>query len=251
MEKTQHGDEMITAKEKQTDQSVQDTQLPPLSPPHDTNTPAKIIKMKDVPDSSAKNINPLTAEDLKKILDQSTLQDKLCENPVLVSVDELQKAIADITRHKVNTQEPNFSIPPTTSGQLSVQTSEDTSTKVVTIVKVVMTKQQTQTIKEPKNEQAGQTKVSIPTIQTQGAPQIIVIDLGRSKKDKDIPKEKEQEAIQTLVNLPTNGTLTKVLQRPSTDAIPLQISKPGSSSTKVARVLHYGDPTLDEEIVIP
>ena len=25
----------------------------------------------------------------------------------------------------------------------------------------------------------------------------------------------------------------------------------GSSSTKVSRVVHYGDPTLDEEIVIP
>ena len=35
------------------------------------------------------------------------------------------------------------------------------------------------------------------------------------------------------------------------NAIPLQISAWGSSSTKVARVLHYGDPTLYEEIVIP
>ena len=33
--------------------------------------------------------------------------------------------------------------------------------------------------------------------------------------------------------------------------MPLQISAPSSSSTKVVRVLHYGDPTLDEEIVIP
>lgn len=33
--------------------------------------------------------------------------------------------------------------------------------------------------------------------------------------------------------------------------IPLQISTPGSSSTKVTRVLHYGDSELDEEIVIP
>ena len=36
-----------------------------------------------------------------------------------------------------------------------------------------------------------------------------------------------------------------------TEAIPLQISAPSWSSTKVARVLHYGDPTLDEQIVIP
>ena len=33
--------------------------------------------------------------------------------------------------------------------------------------------------------------------------------------------------------------------------MPLQISSLGSSSTRVARVLHYGDPTLDEEIIIP
>ena len=31
----------------------------------------------------------------------------------------------------------------------------------------------------------------------------------------------------------------------------LLISTPGLSSTKVARVLHYGDPELDEEIVTP
>ena len=51
-----------------------------------------------------------------------------------------------------------------------------------------------------------------------------------------------------LVNLPTTRTPTKQL---STDAVPLKILAPSSSSTKVARVLHYGDPTLDEEIVIP
>lgn len=33
--------------------------------------------------------------------------------------------------------------------------------------------------------------------------------------------------------------------------MPLQMSAPGSSSTRVARILHYGDPKLDEEIVIP
>ena len=53
---------------------------------------------------------------------------------------------------------------------------------------------------------------------------------------------KEQEAIQTLINLPTSGT-------PSHQT--LQISVPTSSTTRVARVLHYGDSELDEEIVIP
>ena len=37
----------------------------------------------------------------------------------------------------------------------------------------------------------------------------------------------------------------------SIDMVPLKISALGSSSTKVARVLNYEDPELDEEIVIP
>ena len=60
--------------EMQQDQSVQDTQLPPPSPPHSTDTPTEAIKIKDVVDTSCQNINPLTAEDLTKILDQTTLQ---------------------------------------------------------------------------------------------------------------------------------------------------------------------------------
>ena len=91
---------------------------------------------------------------------------------------------------------------------------------------------------------------SVSTTQVQGAtPQITVIDQGRT--EEKTPKEKEQEAIQTLINLPTFGTPTGASQKSSTDTITLQISAPSSISTKVARVLHYGDPTLDEEIVIP
>ena len=40
----------------------------------------------------------MTVEDLKKNLDKSTLQAKLCENPILVSVEELQKVVIDVTR---------------------------------------------------------------------------------------------------------------------------------------------------------
>ena len=67
------------------------------------------------------------------------------------------------------------------------------------------------------------------------------------KEEDKSPKEKEQEVIQTLINLPTIRTPTKQM---STDIVPLKISALGSSSTKVTRVLHYGDPELDEEIVI-
>ena len=63
--------------------------------------------MKDVIDTSCQNINPLTIEDLSKILDQSTQQACLCTNPVLVSVDELNKAVQNSSKAKVKTQEPS------------------------------------------------------------------------------------------------------------------------------------------------
>ena len=84
--------------------SVQDTQMQSMSPLHDTNAPIETIIVKDVPDSSAQNIIPLTTIVVKKILDQSTLQARLCEILVLVNVDELQKVVPNITRDKVNTK---------------------------------------------------------------------------------------------------------------------------------------------------
>ena len=132
---------MATIEDQQSEQSVQDTQMPTMSPPHETNRPTEIITMKDISDGLAQNINPLTIEDLKKILDQSTLQARLCENPVLVSVEELQKVVADIARDKVNTQEPPSSTPLATSAQALVQTSKDTSAKVDTTIRVDMAKQ--------------------------------------------------------------------------------------------------------------
>ena len=53
---------------------MQDTQMPPPSPPHATITPTKTMIVKDVIDISCQNTNPLIAEDLLKILDQSTQQ---------------------------------------------------------------------------------------------------------------------------------------------------------------------------------
>ena len=57
--------------------------------------------------------------------------------------------------------------------------------------------------------------------------------------------------IQILVELPKTGTPTKSLQHPSTDVLALQVRTLGSSSTRVARTIHYGIPKLDEEIQIP
>ena len=57
--------------------------------------------------------------------------------------------------------------------------------------------------------------------------------------------------MQTLVSLPTTNTPTKTIQELSTIAVPLQISTPSSSVSHVAKVIHYGDTFLDEEILIP
>ena len=92
--------------ETQQDQSVQDTQLPPPSPPHTTDTPAEVVKIKDVVDTTSQNINPLTAEDLTKILDQETKQAQLCDNPIVVSVEELQKTVDKVKEGEVKPQEP-------------------------------------------------------------------------------------------------------------------------------------------------
>ena len=109
--------------EQQLDQSVQDTQLPPPSPPQATISPAETVTIVDVPDTSAQNINPLTAEDLKKILDQSTKQALLSADPVLVSMDELQKLVESTVKDKVNPQEPPSNIFTATSGQPQMPTT--------------------------------------------------------------------------------------------------------------------------------
>ena len=85
---------------------MQDTQLPPPSPPHTTMTLVETIKIKDFVDTSCQNKNPLTVEDLSKILDQSTQQPHLCTNPIFVNVYELNKVVENSYKAKVQTQEP-------------------------------------------------------------------------------------------------------------------------------------------------
>ena len=71
-EKEEENKEENKGTNEQQEQSVQDTQMPPPSPPHSTITPTETIKIKDITNNSSQNINPLTIEDLSKILDQST-----------------------------------------------------------------------------------------------------------------------------------------------------------------------------------
>ena len=76
--------------------------------------------------------------------------------------------------------------------------------------------------------------------------------IDQNKEDvQDTSKEVEQQAMHTLVNWPSAGTPTKSLLELSTVAIPLQVSTLASSHSKVAKVIHYCDAFLDEEILIP
>ena len=72
--------------EIQQEQSVEVTQPQPPSPPHSTDILAETIQIKDVVVTSSQDIDPLTVEDLTKILDQSTHQAQLCTNPILFSI---------------------------------------------------------------------------------------------------------------------------------------------------------------------
>lgn len=91
----------LVEEEKQTKQSVQDEQLLSDSPPSETSTNIEIVKVKDLSKTISQNINPLTQDDLKRILLKTTLQAKLIDNPILVSVDEIQKIDTITTREEV------------------------------------------------------------------------------------------------------------------------------------------------------
>ena len=82
-----------------------------------TPTPIEIVTIQDVLDAFGQNINPLSIENLKKILHQTTLEAQLCTNLVLVSVEEIQKFVDDITKEKVNPKEPPSHIQIAMSGQ--------------------------------------------------------------------------------------------------------------------------------------
>ena len=106
----------------------------------------------------------------------------------------------------------------------------------------------TQALQEPSTA-AGEDKGKI--IQSTSTPAAKVTQEDKKEEEEDETKDKDESAIQTLVELPKIGTPTKTLQQVSTDMLALQVRTPGSSSTRVVRTIHYGIPELDEEIKIP
>ena len=106
------------------------------------------------------------------------------------------------------------------------------------------------------------TKLEKATVKDQEQPsesirvQVDIVDtLGHTDLNKEdtleTRKEKEEQAMQTLVSLPSTSTPIKSHQEPSTIVVSLQISTPVSSQSKFVKVLHYSDPFLDENIIIP
>lgn len=70
------------------------------------------IQIKDFPDNFAQNINPLTDDDIKKILKDSTMVAKLCSNPLLVRTNKIEKVeVATVGEKQIDTS----SVPPTPS----------------------------------------------------------------------------------------------------------------------------------------
>ena len=135
------------------------------------------------------NINPLTAEDLTKILDQATKHAQLCENPILVSVEELQKSVDKVKEGEVQPQEPpqviqttglSF-IPPPLPLRLTMEAHQEPSGTVGEVTDISV-----QIVSTP------------PTTTTQ-------------EKDKEETQDKKESAIQTLVELPKIGTPTKTV----------------------------------------
>lgn len=267
-------DQAKAEEEQKPQQSVQDTQMSSASPPQLISVSIETVTVKDVSDLTTQNINPLIEEDLKKILDQSTLQTKLCDNPVLISVDEIKKSESMTAGEEVKTQETITITPQVTSVQPSpplvvyqrkeiesgtVSTPMDSTSVSVNIQETEKDTDETvgeDKVETPVNDgstsQIGQVDVPTPPAQVQGA-----IELKEAEKDKpkDIdltPKPKELEAIQALVTLPVLGTpSSQTLQRPSTDATPLQFLVSSPSSSKAEEVITYGDVSLNEEIVLP
>ena len=88
------------------------------------------------------------------------MQSKLCTNPILVSVEELQKVVAEITKEKVNTQESPSQTPTATSGQPQEQQAQDATAKVDSIVII------TSTTKEQDKEKIRQKDTIDPTTQS-------------------------------------------------------------------------------------
>ena len=91
-----------TTQEATTREEKQDVQVSSANPPN-TNQVSQWDSMliKDVLDTSEKNVNPLTEEDLKKILIDYTTTTQLCTHPILGRVEKIEKVEPGSIREKL------------------------------------------------------------------------------------------------------------------------------------------------------
>lgn len=262
--------------EKQIEKSVSDTQVLSASPQQETSAIIDIVKLKDVFETIAQNINPLIEDDLKKILVKSTNQEKLCENLVLVSVDEIEKADKAFVGEEKKTPETSTPLPQSTMVQPPLpivvyhrkEKEISTDSTIVQSAPVIKdepakTNDKVETSIEQKGEirvvekdeaqsQIGQDVTPVPIVQNQGVT-------GNTEKEKDKTEEsslttkpEEKLAIQALALLPESTTPpSQALQRLSIEDTPLQSSRPSPNTSNAEEVTSYGDASLDEEIVLP
>ena len=106
------------------------------------------------------------------------MQSQLCLNPVIVSVEELQKVVAEITKEKVNTQEPPSQPLLATTDQPKEKEAHEKIAMVDSSVIV------TTTAEKPTKEKIGQ---DVTTTQSEGAPpQIIIIEIRQYFRQKKL-----------------------------------------------------------------
>ena len=112
-----------------------------------------------------------------------------------MSVEELQKAIAEINKKTENTQEQPSQNPIATSGQPQEKQAQDASSKVDSIVT------KTSPIEEQEKEKTRKRDTSTPIEKSQGAnPLITIIDQGRTEEDKEEEKIPRRERIRGNIN---------------------------------------------------
>lgn len=85
-----------------------------FSPQHELNIDIDTVMVKDISNTITQDVNPLIEEDLKKILIESTTQEKLCENPILVSVEEIENTNKEFVGEEIKTQETSTTPPQST-----------------------------------------------------------------------------------------------------------------------------------------
>lgn len=205
-------------------------------------------------------------EDLKRILQDSTLAAQLCTNPILVRKDEIDKASLGEKKTDTSSMPPTSTETKVMKGLHGITTGTHVSMPIVVYqVKGIVT-------------------LGVNTLELNALMQVVLrikmdgtqVHIGQEvnpthiseKQGEVLTKEKEANrneesffttnleehiAIQKLVTLlvSTIHIPIQTLYRPSIDATPLQSSRPSPNTSKIGEGISYGDANLNEVIKLP